>query len=73
MGGVAAHPVPIPLPPPAPLLHPSQDLDSDGLADAWESLYYTPSQYSANDDPDGDGQSNADESAAGTSPVNGTT
>ena len=58
--------------PTSPLLQPSQDLDSDGMADAWESLYYTPAQYGPSDDPDGDGQSNADEYAAGTSPTNGT-
>ncbi|MEK7951417.1 LamG-like jellyroll fold domain-containing protein [Luteolibacter soli] len=58
--------------PTSPLLQPSQDLDSDGLADSWESLYYTPAQYSPSDDPDGDGQTNADEYAAGTSPMSGT-
>ena len=58
--------------PSSPLLDPAQDTDADGLADAWETLYYNPAQYGPNDDPDGDGQSNADEYVAGTSPTNGT-
>jgi regulation of enolase protein 1 (concanavalin A-like superfamily) len=58
--------------PSSPLLQPDQDLDTDGLADAWETLYYTPAQYGPSDDPDGDGQSNADEYVAGTSPTNST-
>lgn len=57
--------------PTAPLLPPAEDTDGDGLADSWESLYYNPAQYSATDDPDGDGQSNRDEFVSGTSPVNG--
>jgi regulation of enolase protein 1 (concanavalin A-like superfamily) len=57
--------------PSAPLLTPADDADADGLADAWESLYYPPGQYGPADDPDGDGQSNRDESVAGTSPLNG--
>ena len=56
----------------SPLFQPDQDLDSDGLADAWESLYYTPAQYGPADDTDGDGQSNSDEYVAGTSPTNST-
>jgi regulation of enolase protein 1 (concanavalin A-like superfamily) len=55
----------------AALLDPGQDADADGLADAWESLYYNPAQYGPANDLDGDGQSNSDEYVAGTSPTNG--
>jgi regulation of enolase protein 1 (concanavalin A-like superfamily) len=58
--------------PSSPLLQPDQDLDSDDLPDAWETLFYTPAQYGPSDDADGDGQSNADEHVAGTNPVSGT-
>jgi hypothetical protein len=47
---------------------PPGDLDTDGMPDAWEALYYNPAQYGAAEDPDGDGQSNGDEYAAGTDP-----
>jgi hypothetical protein len=57
---------------PSPLLPPAQDIDGDGLADAWESLYYAPAQYGPADDSDGDGQSNSDEYIAGTHPMSGT-
>lgn len=57
--------------PTSPLLPPDQDVDGDGLADSWESLFYTPSEYGPSDDSDGDGQDNRDEYVAGTNPMSG--
>jgi hypothetical protein len=49
------------------------DTDSDGLPDDWEVQYFgSTSAQGATGDPDGDGQSNAAELAAGTVPNNGT-
>ncbi len=47
------------------------DTDTDGLSDAWENRYF-PNLTTANaaQDTDGDGQSNALEAVAGTSPTN---
>lgn len=57
--------------PASPLLAPDQDVDADGLADSWESLFYVPAQYGPADDADGDGQNNLDEYMAGTNPMSG--
>ena len=43
------------------------DLDANGLGDVWEARYHAVG-LAASDDTDGDGQSNAAESAAGTDP-----
>ncbi len=48
------------------------DTDRDGLVDTWEQQYFG-SNLEAQDgsgDPDGDGQTNADEQIFGTSPIN---
>lgn len=45
------------------------DTDGDGLPDGWEQAYLFGLQYGANDDPDGDGSSNADEYRLGTHPL----
>jgi hypothetical protein len=45
------------------------DVDQDGLLDDWERQYFGDvSTYDADDDPDGDSLTNADESTAGTKP-----
>jgi hypothetical protein len=44
------------------------DTDGDGLPDAWEKTYFGKLTYGPNDDPDGDGYTNAQEYAAGTNP-----
>ncbi len=49
----------------------SLDTDSDGLMDEWELTYFGDLSQNGSGDPDGDGQSNAAEYAAGTSPVDG--
>ncbi|MHA3775303.1 DUF1800 family protein [Verrucomicrobiota bacterium sgz303538] len=43
------------------------DLNSDGVGDIW-ALFHTAEAQSPTADPDGDGQTNAQESAAGTDP-----
>ena len=49
--------------------HTPDDFDGDGLPDAWEHEYDTdPLRPSANEDPDEDGKTNAEEFAAGTDP-----
>jgi hypothetical protein len=46
------------------------DTDSDGLSDAWENRYFPDlAAASSTEDTDGDGQSNAKEAVAGTSPL----
>ncbi len=45
------------------------DADGDGLPDAWEQLYFKSLSANPNDDPDGDGLTNAEEFAAGTDPT----
>jgi uncharacterized protein (DUF1800 family) len=45
------------------------DFDADGLGDVWEARYHAIG-LGPSDDTDGDGQSNAAESAAGTDPRN---
>lgn len=44
------------------------DSDGDGLDDAWEMAAFGKLDYSANDDPDGDGSTNLAEFTAGTAP-----
>jgi 5-hydroxyisourate hydrolase-like protein (transthyretin family) len=47
------------------------DMDRDGLPDEWEILYFSnPTLAAADEDPDGDGQSNLEEYIAGTHPLN---
>ncbi len=48
------------------------DSDGDGLADAWETLYFGNLSQTAAGDSDGDGQTNSSEQAAGTAPNDGT-
>ena len=47
------------------------DSDEDGLPDSWETANFGNLTKGPNDDPDGDGQSNAIEYLAGTLPNNG--
>ncbi len=47
----------------------AQDLDGDGLPDWWEELYFNHLDYSGDDDPDGDGFSNAEEFADRSNPA----
>lgn len=45
------------------------DADGDGLPDAWEVSHFgSAATWDGNDDPDGDGATNAEEFAAGTDP-----
>ncbi len=44
------------------------DVDGDGLPDTWERQYFGDSRYGPNDDPDGDGLTNAQEFQLGTNP-----
>lgn len=46
------------------------DSDQDGLPDAWEWLHFGHLDYGPDDDPDGDGFTNAQEFAEGTNPAN---
>lgn len=47
------------------------DSDGDGLADAWELQFFgNITSQNGSGDPDGDGQTNAEEQLCGTSPVN---
>jgi outer membrane protein assembly factor BamB len=45
-----------------------EDTDADGLADDWEMSYWSSLSLTSSSDPDGDGFSNAQEYAVGTSP-----
>lgn len=45
------------------------DSDGDGLADAWEQLYFTNLAQTAGADPDSDGLTNLEELNAGTDPT----
>ncbi|MDP0495220.1 MAG: LamG-like jellyroll fold domain-containing protein, partial [Verrucomicrobiota bacterium JB024] len=45
------------------------DTDADGLADAWEMDHFGNLDQTAEGDPDGDGLTNLQEQAAGTSPL----
>ncbi len=45
------------------------DTDNDGLADAWEQLYFGNLTQTGAEDPDHDGLSNAEELLAGTDPT----
>lgn len=47
----------------------SDDDDKDGLSDLWEAQYFGSLAYGPNDDPDGDGLSNAQENLEGTNPT----
>jgi len=47
------------------------DDDGDGLSDAWEITHFGNRDQLATGDPDGDGQTNAAEFAAGTVPIDG--
>lgn len=48
---------------------PITDTDHDGLDDAWELKYFGSLNQGPQDDPDGDGSSNAREQILGTSPI----
>jgi hypothetical protein len=50
---------------------PPADIDGDGLADAWELLYFGNLNQGANDDPDGDGLNNLQEFQQGRNPTLG--
>jgi hypothetical protein len=50
---------------------PPADTDGDGLADAWELLYFGNLNQGANDDPDGDGLNNLQEFQQGRNPTLG--
>jgi len=52
-----------------PLSNPN-DVDADGLPDAWEWLYFGSLTHSAQDDPDTDGYTNLEEYQAHTDPTN---
>ena len=45
------------------------DSDGDGLPDEWELAYFGNLAQGPNDDPDGDGRTNAEEFANGTNPT----
>ncbi len=47
----------------------NDDLDDDGLPDAWEIQYFGSLSQNSYDDVDGDGSNNIEELTAGTSPV----
>ena len=47
----------------------ASDTDGDGLADAWERLYFNNLSATASGDPDNDGLTNAEELAAGSNPT----
>ncbi len=47
---------------------PIEDVDADGLDDAWEEHYWVGLDYGPADDPDRDGESNLVESLLGTDP-----
>ncbi len=58
----------------------SLDTDNDGLPDAWETEHFAnwpapgqpdPLRFDGNDDPDGDGRTNAEEWLFGTNPTSG--
>ncbi|QJE98521.1 BNR-4 repeat-containing protein [Luteolibacter luteus] len=48
----------------------NDDLDGDGLSDAWEALHFGNLGQDGNGDPDGDGYDNMAEFVAGTAPDN---
>ena len=53
------------------VLDPLGDYDGDGLPNAWEAQYFSgPTNAQASDDPDTDGQDNAQEFIAGMDPTN---
>lgn len=54
--------------PTSPAPQPGVDSDSDGLPDAWEMEHFGTLNYTAEDDPDGDGYTNMQEYSAGTDP-----
>jgi hypothetical protein len=49
--------------------HPVEDVDGDGMDDAWERKYFGDLSHGPATDDDGDGATNLDEYIAGTSPV----
>ena len=57
-----------PLSDPLPVRTADGDTDANGLADSWELKYFGDTGVSPNDDPDGDGKTNAEEFTAGTDP-----
>lgn len=55
---------------PTNILSTPNDVDADGLPDAWERQYFGNLLQTGSGDPDGDGYSNAAELAAGSNPAN---
>jgi hypothetical protein len=51
-------------------IDPGVDSDGDGLADAWEYIYFGGTGADPNADPDGDGETTLSEYRSGTNPTN---
>jgi hypothetical protein len=50
-------------------IDPGVDTDKDGIADAWEYIYFGGTAVNPNADPDGDGETNLSEYKSGTTPT----